>query len=249
MNWLCDIERISAAPNVEAVWGVLTDRLSGLGFDRLLYAYTNCKTERSFGDPQDMLILSNHPSRYTRTFVETGLYFDAPMVRWAVENTGACSWRWLHEHGDHLTPAERRVVDFNRAHGVIAGYTLSFPTASRRRLGAIGLTAREGLAQPAVDALWTRKGRDIQALCNVAHLKLTTLPHTGSRRGLTPRQREVLEWVSDGKTTQDVATIMGLTPATIEKHLRLARAALEVETTAQAVMKASVQNQVFLRQA
>jgi LuxR family transcriptional regulator len=38
---------------------------------------------------------------------------------------------------------------------------------------------------------------------------------------------------------------MGLTPATIEKHLRLARDALEVETTAQAVLKASMQNQIF----
>ena len=63
---------------------------------------------------------------------------------------------------------------------------------------------------------------------------------------LTNRQREVLEWVGDGKTTQDIATIMDLTPATVEKHLRLARESLDVETTAQAVLKASFQNQIFL---
>ena len=50
----------------------------------------------------------------------------------------------------------------------------------------------------------------------------------------------------DGKTTQDAAEIMGLTPATVEKHLRLAREALDVETTAQAVLKASFQNQIFV---
>ena len=38
---------------------------------------------------------------------------------------------------------------------------------------------------------------------------------------------------------------MGLTPATVEKHLRLARQALSVETTAQAVLKAAFQNQIF----
>ncbi|MFV0358632.1 MAG: LuxR family transcriptional regulator, partial [Tropicimonas sp.] len=37
-----------------------------------------------------------------------------------------------------------------------------------------------------------------------------------------------------------------LTPATIEKHLRLAREALDVMTTAQAVLKASFLNQIFI---
>jgi LuxR family transcriptional regulator len=77
------------------------------------------------------------------------------------------------------------------------------------------------------------------------HLRVTTLPYTPAKRALTDRQREVLEWVSQGKTTQDIATILALTPATVEKHLRLARAALGAETTAQAVLKASFFNQIF----
>ena len=56
----------------------------------------------------------------------------------------------------------------------------------------------------------------------------------------------MLEWVGDGKTVQDTAVIMGLTPPTVEKHLRLARQALNVETTAQAVLKAAFQNQIFV---
>jgi LuxR family transcriptional regulator len=58
-----------------------------------------------------------------------------------------------------------------------------------------------------------------------------------------------LEWVGDGKTTQDIAVLMGLTSATVEKHLRLARESLAVETTAQAVLKASFQNQMFVLEA
>jgi LuxR family transcriptional regulator len=81
---------------------------------------------------------------------------------------------------------------------------------------------------------------------NVTHLKLIQLPFSSPNRQLTPRQREALEWMRDGKNTQDAAEIMGLTPATVEKHLRLAREALDVETTAQAVLKASFQNQIFV---
>ena len=110
----------------------------------------------------------------------------------------------------------------------------------------MALTAREAINQDQVDAIWAIHGRTIHALCNVAHLKLMSLPYGNAKRSLTKRQREVLEWVGDGKTTQDIATIMGLTPATVEKHLRLAREVLEVDTTAQAVLKASMQNQIFL---
>jgi len=56
----------------------------------------------------------------------------------------------------------------------------------------------------------------------------------------------VLQWVADGKTVRDIACIMGLTRATVEKHLRLAREALDAETTAQAVMKAALQNRFFV---
>ena len=74
-----------------------------------------------------------------------------------------------------------------------------------------------------------------------------SLPHlTTSGKRLTNCQREALEWVSDGKTTQYIATLMGLTQATVEKHLRLARKVLGVETTAQAVIRAAFQNQIFL---
>ncbi len=89
---------------------------------------------------------------------------------------------------------------------------------------------------------------EIFRLNHIAHLKITSLPETNHGRSLTKRQREVLQWVADGKTIQDIATIMGLSLATIEKHLKLARDALNVETTAQAVMKASTNNQLFLFQ-
>jgi LuxR family transcriptional regulator len=245
MSFLDDVERIIDAPTVEAVWDLLVDRLEPHGFDRLMYGLTRYKTASSFGDPQDMLLLTNHPPAYTDRFIGEGMYFHAPMVRWSEENVGACGWSWVQDNFQSFTPSERRVLEFNRSMGVVAGYTISFPHSSHRCRGAMALTARAGMAQHEVDAVWHAEGREIQTLCNVAHLKLMSLPYSGSRRALTRRQREVLEWVGDGKTMQDIADIMGLTPATIEKHLRLARDALDVDTTAQAVMKVSLQNQIF----
>ncbi|MCA0920704.1 helix-turn-helix transcriptional regulator [Pseudooceanicola nanhaiensis] len=245
------LERLTNARSIEELWTLHTEKMTGYGFDRLLYGFTRYRTTTSLGDPEDFVILTNHKAAYTDGFLGQGLYFHAPMVRWALENEGACSWRILAEMmmSGTLTDSEKKVIEFNRSMGVKAGYSISFKSISPRTKGAIALTAREDMTQDEADAVWTEHGRDIVIMNNVAHLKILTLPYTGTARELTKRQREALQWVGDGKTTQDIALLMGLTSATVEKHLRLARETLNVETTAQAVLKAAFLNQMFVLEA
>lgn len=239
---------VLTASSIEEIWDLHVKAMAGYGFDRLLYGFTRFRTSNSFGSIDDVLVLSNHSQAYIDGFVRGGLFHHAPMVKWAAANEGACSWRWIEEQAmtGALTQSEQKVLDFNLRHGVRAGYSISFRDISVRAKGAIGLTAREGLRQRDADDVMEEFGKEILLINNVTHLRITAMPFASSRRALTPRQREALEWVGDGKTTQDIATIMGLTAATVEKHLRLAREALDVDTTAQAVLKASFQNQIFI---
>ena len=92
------------------------------------------------------------------------------------------------------------------------------------------------------DACWQANGAQIIALCETMHLRVASLPHTGVFPHVTLRQLEVLSWYAEGKMVQDIATIMGISAGTVEKHLRLAREALEAETTAHAVRKATSLN-------
>lgn len=48
--------------------------------------------------------------------------------------------------------------------------------------------------------------------------------------GLTRREAEVLAWVAEGKTNAEVATILGLSPRTVQKHLEHIYLKLGVET-------------------
>ncbi|TCP60571.1 LuxR family transcriptional regulator [Rhodovulum bhavnagarense] len=242
------LRSVVAATTIEELWALHTRKMEEYGFDRLLYGLTHFKTHRSLGDPEDVRLLSSHDEAYTRGFVDQRLFENAPMVQWAAENEGHCSWKLMQDayRSGALSAAERRVVEFNRERGVVAGYTISFRQISVRCKGAIGLSASPGTTQDDVDAVWALHGADIMLMNEVMHLKILDLPSGDSRRLLTPRQCEVLEWVGDGKTTQDIATILGVSPATVEKHLRLARQALGVETTAQAVLKAWFQKQIFV---
>ncbi len=236
---------------IEDLWQKHCARMADYGFDRLIYGFTRFRTENSLGDPNDFVVLSNHTASYREGFVEGGLYRNAPMVRWALENEGFASWRIMAEQvsAGALDDKTLKVIEFNLSHKVHAGYTISFQSVSHRAKGAISLTGKAEMNQDQVDEIWAEHGADIVLMNNIVHLKILTLPVHLPNQALTPRQREALEWVGDGKTMQDIAQIMGLTQATIEKHLRLARETLNVDTTAQAVAKAAFQNQMYIVQA
>ena len=240
------IEAVMAARTMEEVWPLHCKAMAEFGFNRVLYGMTRSLSRESLGNRDDFLVLANLDEAYTGPFVDQGLYLDAPMMRWVLNNTGAVSWAWLKENRETLTPKEMKVLEFNIQQGVKFGYSISFLDVTPRSIAAIALMADEDVGQDAVDAMWENRGREIVAMNNIFHVKAMTLPYTVARKTLTKRQRETLEWVGEGKTTQDIGVIMGLTSATVEKHLRLAREALDVETTAQAVVKASFQNQIFL---
>ena len=242
-RFLLDLTQLT---EVERLWQALQDYMAGHGFDRLMYAATRFRTHTSMGDLRDARILTNYPKSFTEPYLEGGMFYDAPMVRWAMENVGTLSWSVIAQDAmaGRLPPECMRVVEFNRRHGVVAGYGISFPRISARTGHGIGI-ASSTKTQSEVDEIWAASGGKIELVAHVAHLTLLSLPHGLHGRSLTPRQREVLELVADGKTIQDAAIILGRNATTIEKHLRLAREALDVETTAQAILKAGLQNQFF----
>lgn len=56
--------------------------------------------------------------------------------------------------------------------------------------------------------------------------------------GLTPRVAEVLLWIAQGKTNPDIAVILGISEATVKKHVLEIFASLAVETRTAASLRA-----------
>ncbi len=247
MSLTSHLNAVVSSSNMETLWDMHCQKLDGYGFDRIIYGFSRSVTDVSPGAPDDMVLLTNHDKAYTDVFIREGLFHNAPMVRWGMNNFGTSSWSvvkdWVEQ--GKLSHDEIKVLEFNKEHNVTAGYSQSMHSAQSRSRGGFALTAKKGFSQFDVDAIWGKYGDEIALINSVTHLKLLTLPYNDSYQ-LTRRQREVLEWVGDGKTVADTAMIMGLTPATVEKHLRLARDNLQVETTAQAILKASFLNQIFI---
>lgn len=221
-----------------------------LGFSRVNYGFTRFRSLRSVGDPDDAMFLTTADADYVQRYFRGNFYARTPVFRWAERNQGACTWAWVRAafEAGQLTPDEADTVRQNAAWGIVAGISISFPDTSTRAKGAMGLIADPGIDQDQVERIFTTRGQELLAVAHMMHLKLIQLPITSRRRALTARQREALEWVADGKTSADVAMLMGVSAAMVEKHLRLARETLSVDTTAQAVAKAALLNLIFHRE-
>ncbi|WP_431299672.1 autoinducer binding domain-containing protein [Tabrizicola sp. BL-A-41-H6] len=243
------LNRIAATSTIDDAWELATRHFAMLGFSRVNYGFTRFRHATTIGDPDDALFLSTCDADYVNRYFVGGFYARTPVFRWAERNSGICTWAWVKEAyaAGRLTADEADAVRQNAEMGVTAGISVSFPNASSRSKGALGLIADIGLSTADVEAIFAARGTEILALANMMHLTIVHLPQLSRHRALSPRQREALEWVADGKTTQDVALLMGVSAAMVEKHLRLAREALAVETTAQAVAKGALLNIIFQR--
>lgn len=239
--------RLAGAGSVAAVWDMAARFYAAYGFSRANYGLTRYRYDRSIGNPDDVIYLTTAGPEYARRYFAEGLYARTPVYKWAQANVGSCTWGWVREKlaRGELTPDEVDAVTQNAAMGITAGVTVSFPVSSARSKGALGLIADAGLSSDDVDGIWAKRGTEIEAVAHMMHLKIVQMPAQSRRRNLTDRQREALEWVADGKTTADIALLMQVSLAMVEKHLRLAREALDVETTAQAVAKAAFLNMIF----
>lgn len=242
---------IAEAATIDIAWTIAAGHFRHCGFSRVNYGFTRYRSGRSIGNPDDAVFLTTTDPAYATLYFRGGFYARTAPYRWTTENTGSCTWRWVEEafHAGTLPPDEAAALQMNILMDIRAGITISFPEASPRSKGALGLIADPGLDHDAVDRIWAAEGRSLSAVAHMLHLKVAQLPVPAQRRALTRRQREALEWVAEGKTSQDIATIMGLSSQTVEKHLRLAREALDVETTAQAVAKSTLLNLIFVRPA
>ena len=194
------------------------------------------------------MVLSNHDPVYFDFFIRSGRFKRSPFFVWSFYNTGFVSWSNVSKLPQEALASSAELLEANARFGVTAGYTASFPNRLPGQKSVASICASRGMSQHDVDFIWSSYRADLEAIWTAFDLKARSLPFPTNAGRLTDKQREILGWIARGKTGQDVATILGVTLSTVEKHLKAARDALDVLTTAQAVAKLSFMNQLHVDQ-
>ncbi len=240
------ITQIAEAQSIENAWKVLLPIVHRAGFSNLIYATNRLRGPRLFGEHSDSWMISDAPAPFLEQFWNQGLYRTTPVSAWVMQNTGPISLQYgsdlYHDGKLDRTAEESQSILIDE--GTSSGYAIGYNRADSAVVSGFGLL-NFGKCQSDADLDWQKYGIQLQAYCHIFHLRATSLPIPLKNKTLTKRQQEVLTWVGSGKTTAEVATILGLSTAAIEKHLKRVREILNVSTTTQAVLHAQINAQIF----
>lgn len=235
------IDLLINAATIGEAWALLLEYAHKAGIDHVIYGCNRLRRTGNFGERRDSFFLSDLPDAFLKKIVDEERYRTTAVAIWAMQNKGVVSLRYGADlyHAGKLPAEQSATQELFVEAGLRGGYVISFTEP-----GALTATAVAFLNftcdQNATDAIWDRHGPHLQTLAGIFNLRVSNLPVPRTREGLTPRQKEVLQWVARGKTTSETASILHLSPATVEKHLRRAREHYGVTTTTQAVLFAEI---------
>jgi DNA-binding NarL/FixJ family response regulator len=109
--------------------------------------------------------------------------------------------------------------------------------AEALRAGASGFVVKHAAGVELIAAIQTVLRGGTYLTPDLSQDVLTTLAEGGPSAGaiLTPRQREVIRLIADGRTMKEIAAALGLSPRTIETHKYEMMQALGLRTTAELI--------------
>lgn len=243
-----DIEHLLAADSGRAVWDRFATITAARGYPHLCYVIHRFgnhagRPKHGWGDCR-----MNVPLPLAQNLRDGPSLSKLPWLLWSCDNGGARALRRFEadQTAPYLTDEGRKLVEVIRRNRMLAGHAVSLLGLAAHMTGVVMFMPAAGTDQAEADRLWRGHGKDLTALAGIMHLRTAALPFASGQSGLTPRQREVVEWAAQGKTMAEIAHLLGVEATTVEKHLRLAREALDAATTAQAVMRAYLRNLIFV---
>ena len=164
----------------------------------------------------DATFLNNYPSEWHKRYKAKRYHLQDPVCELSTRNRLPFTWgsdRFLR----NFRKSQRIVFHESRNFQVKHGY--SIPLSGPQ--GDLGVLSIAGPNERDLRDAIKSAGPTLQLNAIVAHDSLMNLLDTpdDSPVHLTPRERECLLWTSEGKTADDIATILSVSTSTVNYHL------------------------------
>jgi DNA-binding CsgD family transcriptional regulator len=222
------LRRLTDAQSAEDAFAQITLGARELGFEYCAYGL---RLPLSFTNPKTLMI-SSYDRDWSERYLEAGYLHTDPTVAHGTRSAQPVVW------SNKLFQRAPQMWEEARAFGLRVGWAQScFDPYGRIGMLTLArssdrLTRRELLAH---DPL-------MRWLVNTAHLTLAGYLGGAQRslhEPLTPRQVEVLRWTADGKTSEEIASILAISANTVNFHIKNAIARLRVANKSAAVARSS----------
>jgi DNA-binding CsgD family transcriptional regulator len=131
----------------------------------------------------------------------------------------------------HCSPKARRLCEWHFAgeSPASAARRILRDLRARKSTRFLRTTRGEQLVVDCRGPVWRSNGNEEVYLLQFAEKSRQPQPASLERLGLTPREAEVLAWIAEGKTNEEIAIILGARANTVRKHVENIHRKLGVE--------------------
>ncbi|MDB5563362.1 MAG: two-component transcriptional regulator LuxR family [Hyphomicrobiales bacterium] len=191
-------------------------------------------------DPESLVVVNKWPTAWLDRYREQAYFYDDPVTQWSFSQNKPFFWDEARA-GSPVTKRATIIAGEASDMGLVDG--MGFPMADPDHWQAVVSLASDTRCR------LDRRQKGLMYLASVLFQgrAMEMLRHEmPTATDLTPRQREILSWVANGKSIWDVSMILGISEDTVEYHLRGARKRLRVVNTTHAVARALHLRQIRL---
>lgn len=185
--------------------------------------------------------LSNISSEFLRLYAERDYFLLDPLAQFCLRTTTPFIWEETLSLRDQA-PIVKRIYSEASEFGIPNG--MSMPVRGFEGLrGSVTFAGERSRFGP-------KEKLELEILGLVLHARVGELCHTITDRAqtlrLTAREQETLRWAALGKTSDDIADILGLTKRTVDQHFENAARKLGTVNRTHTVAKALRNNLITL---
>lgn len=201
------------ATDIPELWDAFTGYFKLHHIDYLCLIHAPPPGAPDFG--KVMITTVGYSDEFRRRYVDDKLYLDDPIPQHARRHPKPFRWSEIGAMRE-LTPAQIAFLEEVDELGL--GDGLAIPVfGPHGRNGYVGLALGHRSEDTSEELL-----HEFQAIAQMAHQRYCELLTTGIPESITlsPREKEVLEWVARGKSNSTISGILGISANTVDTHLR-----------------------------
>jgi LuxR family transcriptional regulator, quorum-sensing system regulator BjaR1 len=231
--------RLQELDDPDAIIVAITEEMRWFGYD-----HVTCWTLPPPGhSAEDGVMMNTRPPAYVERYFERNYTERDPVLKNLGRSGGVLlSWKDVRAMNS-LTREESNLIDeaseFSMHNGLVlpvaclsGAHSLFCPCGDRPNDSA---EARQAIA-----VIGT------MALATLRRATLDRLRDDPDHRPLTPREREVLQWVSQGKSDDEIADILSISASTVLRHVQNAKRKLDAYKRTSAIIAALRRGEISL---
>jgi LuxR family transcriptional regulator len=235
-NWQAElVEKLQALPTEDAVFESLCAMARDIGFD---YCVFGLRTPLPISAPRTSF-RANYPVSWQHKYDQEGYIAVDPTVAHGMRSIQPLVW------SDDTFANARDLWEEARAHGIKVGWA----QATRDPAGFMGYLALSRSAERLEEPELADKEYHMVWLTQVAHQAMSRfmspalLPEQDIK--LSPREIAVLRWTAEGKTSGEIADILGITERTVNFHINNLMTKMNVTNKTAAAIRAAVMGLLY----